>query len=47
MGMEKAIILRHLVITTVSSAIFGALGALLVPPVVRRLQANNLIPSRG
>jgi hypothetical protein len=47
MGMEREIILRHLAITTVSSAIFGALGALLVPPVVRRLRANNLIPSSG
>ena len=47
MGMEEEIILRHLAITTVSSAIFGALGSLLVPPVVRRLRANNLIPSSG
>ncbi len=45
MGMEEEIVLRHLAITTISSAIFGALGASLVPPVVRRLQANNLIPS--
>jgi hypothetical protein len=47
MGMEKDVVLQHLVITTVSSAIFGALGSLLVPPVVRRLQANKLIPSSG
>ncbi len=45
MGMEEEVILQHVVITTASSAAFGALGASLVPPVVRRLQANNLIPS--
>jgi hypothetical protein len=30
MGMEGEVILQHIVITTISSAIFGALGALLV-----------------
>jgi len=45
MGMEEEVILQHVVITTTSGAIFGALGASLVPPVVKRLQANNLIPS--
>jgi hypothetical protein len=47
MGMEEDVVLRHVIITSVSSALFGALGAALVPPVVRRLRANNLIPSSG
>jgi hypothetical protein len=45
MGMEREIVVRHMIVTTVSAAIFGALGASLVPPAVRRLRANNLIPS--
>jgi len=45
MGMERGIVVRHMIVTTASAAIFGALGASLVPPVVRRLRANNLIPS--
>ena len=47
MGMEEDVVLRHVLVTSVSSALFGALGASLVPPVVRRLRANNLIPSSG
>lgn len=45
LGMEREIIIRHLIITTIGSALFGSLGSLLVPPVIRRLQANNLVPS--
>jgi len=45
MGMEEEIVLQHILVTTTSSAIFGALGASLVPPVVMRLRANDLIPS--
>ena len=45
LGMETEIIMQHVLLTTAGSAGFGALGALLVPAVVRRLQANKLIPS--
>ena len=45
LGMEREIIIQHLIITTVGRAVFGSLGSLLVPPVIRRLQANKLIPS--
>jgi hypothetical protein len=45
LGMETEIIMQHVIITTASSAGFGAIGALLVPSVIRRLQANRLIPS--
>ena len=45
MGMETQIVVRHVLLTTASGAGFGAAGALLVPPVVRRLQANRLVPS--
>jgi hypothetical protein len=43
--MEPDVVVRHVFIATIASAIFGALGASMVPPVVRRLQANDLIPS--
>jgi len=45
MGMETEIILQHAIITTFSSVFFGVLGSLLALPVVRRLQANKLIPT--
>jgi hypothetical protein len=45
MRMDEEIVLRHVVITTLAGIAFGALGAALVPPVIRRLQANRLIPT--
>ncbi|OFX19921.1 MAG: hypothetical protein A2V77_09900 [Anaeromyxobacter sp. RBG_16_69_14] len=45
MGMDPDVVVRHVFIATIASAIFGALGAFMVPPVIRRLQANDLIPS--
>ncbi len=45
MGMENRIIMQHILITTIGSTVFGGLGSLLVPPVIRRLRANKLIPS--
>src|SRR5512135_3021419 len=39
LGMEREIIIQHLIITTIGSAAFGSLGSLLVPPVIRRLRA--------
>jgi len=44
MGMETEIIIQHIVVTTIGSTVSGAIGSLLVPPVIRRLQANKLIP---
>ena len=45
MGMEREIIFQHVLVTTFGSALFGGLGSLLAPPVIRRLQANRLIPT--
>ncbi|PKN51297.1 MAG: hypothetical protein CVU55_12755 [Deltaproteobacteria bacterium HGW-Deltaproteobacteria-13] len=45
MGMESEIIIQHIFITTISGVLFGGAGSLLVPPVVRKLQANKLIPA--
>jgi hypothetical protein len=45
LGMETEIIMRHVLITAAGSILFGGAGSLLVPAVVRRLQANKLIPS--
>ncbi len=45
--MDEEIVLRHVAFTTLAGLAFGALGAALVPPVVRRLQANGLVPAPG
>jgi len=45
LGIETEIIVQHIVLTSAGSALFGAAGSLLVPGVIRRLQANKLIPS--
>ncbi len=45
MRMDREIVLRHVAITTLAGMAFGAIGAALVPPVVKRLQANGLIPA--
>ncbi|MBI1921993.1 MAG: hypothetical protein HYS23_13030 [Geobacter sp.] len=42
-GMEEEIILGKALLNAAATAGFGALGSLLVPPVVRRLRANGLI----
>lgn len=44
-GMERELILQHVVVASLWSVAFGIAGAAFVPPVVRRLQANGLIPS--
>jgi len=41
--MEKGLILAHAVVSSVLYIIFGGLGSLMVPPVIRRLKANQLI----
>lgn len=45
--VDEEIVLRHVVLTTLAGLAFGAVGAALVPPVVRRLQANGLVPAAG
>jgi len=42
-GMEEELLWRHVAVTTLAGVAFGVVGALLVPPVVRRLQANRLV----
>lgn len=45
LGMEREIILQHVLVTTAGSVLFGGLGSLLAPAVIKRLQANRLIPT--
>ncbi len=45
MDMESDIIVRHAMVTSLSGVLFGGAGALLAPPIVRKLQANKLIPA--
>jgi hypothetical protein len=45
LGMERDLIVQHVLIATASGIAFGAAGAALVPPVIRRLQANRLFPA--
>jgi len=45
MGIDTEIIIRHILITTFFNALFGALGSAMAPAVVRRLQANRLVPA--
>jgi hypothetical protein len=42
-GMEKELILGHAVFSFALYVIFGGLGSLMVPPIIRRLKANRLI----
>ena len=42
-GMEKELILGHAFVSLILYVIFGGLGSLMVPPVIRRLKANRLI----
>ncbi len=45
--VDEGIVLRHVALTTLAGLAFGAAGAALVPSVVRRLQANGLVPAPG
>jgi ABC-type thiamin/hydroxymethylpyrimidine transport system permease subunit len=45
MRVDEELVFQHVLITTLAGIAFGALGAALVPPVIRRLQANKLIPT--
>jgi hypothetical protein len=42
-GMEKELILAHALVTFIMYVIFGGFGSLMVPPIIRRLKANQLI----
>jgi len=42
-GMEKGVTLRHAALQTLGALIFGTLGGLLVPPVVKKLRARGVI----
>lgn len=46
-GMEQEIILQKALITALINSVYGGLGAALVPAIIRRLQANNLISRDG
>lgn len=43
LGMEEDIVLRKAVITSLMNGVWGALGSLAVPSIVRRLRRNGLI----
>jgi len=42
-GVDWDIIIQHALISSASGMVFGVLGALLVPPIVRKLTAHGLI----
>ncbi len=42
-GMEWAVIMDHAIFSSLMGMIFGGLGALMVPLVVRRLEAHKLL----
>jgi len=46
-GMEPELIVQHVVVSSLWSVAFGVAGAAFVAPVVRRLQANGLVPAPG
>lgn len=43
-GMEGTLIMQHAAIASAMNVLFGVLGSLMVPPILRRLKANGLIP---
>ncbi|MBI5117314.1 hypothetical protein HZA56_12635 [Candidatus Poribacteria bacterium] len=43
-GMEQEVILQHVIIASAMNTLFGALGAALIPSIVRRLKIHQLIP---
>jgi len=42
-GLDWPILVQHVMINSSMNMLFGALGGLLVPPVVKRLQSSGLI----
>jgi hypothetical protein len=42
-GMEWSVVLNHALVASLTGMIFGGFGALMVPPVIRRLEAHQLL----
>jgi hypothetical protein len=42
-GMDRTIVWQHALLQALGATLFGAVGALCLPPVVRRLQAYGII----
>ncbi len=42
-GMDSMLILQHAAITSGMNILFGVLGSMMVPPILRRLRSNGLI----
>jgi hypothetical protein len=42
-GMETVLIMQHAAIGSVMNILFGVLGSLMVPPIIRRLKAAGLV----
>jgi hypothetical protein len=42
-GMEKTLIVQHVLVVSFMNVLFGALGSMMVPPVFRKLKAHNLV----
>ncbi len=42
-GMDTTLVMQHAAIASVMNILFGVLGSLMVPPVLRRLRAAGLI----
>lgn len=44
LGMDKAVLLQHALLSSAMTTVFGGLGAAMSPAVVRRLKRHQLIP---
>ena len=42
-GMDRTILVQHVLIGSFMGMIFGGLGSAMIPPIVRRLKAHGLI----
>jgi hypothetical protein len=42
-GMDSAVIIQHALLDASSAVLFGAIGGLFVPPVIRKLKAFGVI----
>ncbi len=45
--MEWRVALGHAIVASLTGMIFGGLGALMVPPIIRRLEAHGLLLREG
>jgi hypothetical protein len=46
LGMDTELVLLKTLLASATAICFGAAGGALVPPIYRRLAANDLLPSR-